>query len=195
MRFIGRLVTRIVPRPDRAMLARTLSPMLRPILACALVFCALGCRTPAHGPEGRPDGFTLSATVHPAEQPPTPALPRGLRQAKYLVEADARLRVATGPIVLRPAFAYPPILRRLSPWQMDAIWRLTHDAGLADRGHPGRVLGPAPSPTHPESPIAVFEVTRNFAPLVIVVVLDGQSPEARAAAELLDHLAELAWIE
>jgi hypothetical protein len=162
-----------------------------PVALLAMGFAA-GCAAP--GPtHSRPPGFTLAATIHaPAEQ--AARSPRALTPARFVVESDALLRIAIGRALDAPSAAFPPQVRRLSASQMDDLWSLAKDAQLFDPDHPGRHPPPVPSPIDLQSPVVVFEVTRHYAPIIVVVELDQSTAEAIAAARLLDRLAELAWI-
>lgn len=166
--------------------------LLLPILS--LVFLApVACQSPRTAVD-RPAGFTIAATVYPPEDDASGTPPRALRPARYVVQTDAWLRMASGPMLQRPGAEYPALVRRLSPWQMDALWRMVHEEGLADPAHLGNVTGPPPAPEHPEFPTAVFEITRDFSPRIVVVVLDGQSAQSEGAARVLDLLADLGWV-
>lgn len=171
---------------------RCLTLAAAPVLTLLLA----ACQAPRpHDAVHRPPGFTIAASVHPPQHEPPDQPPRALRPVRYVVETDALLRIATGPMLARPGSEHPPLVRRLSPWQMDELWRRAAAAGLFDPDHPGRFFGPPPAPRHAQSPTAVFEVTSAFRPSTIVVVLDGASPQSTAAIALLDHIAELSWIE
>jgi hypothetical protein len=167
---------------------------MRPAAILALLLLLFGCAAPPRSPESRAAGFTLLAAVHsPADPPPprTPPPPRAHRPARHIVETDGILRSIAGPQAL--AITHPPQVRRLSPWQLDDIWQLIRAAGLHDENHPGRAPPVSPLVPHPHLPTALFEITLDFAPRTIHIVLDD-SHQAAAATRLLDHLAELAWI-
>jgi hypothetical protein len=170
---------------------------------CLLIFTALlaGCHAPAPGMH-RPPGFTVGALVRaptgPSQEPLSPSgalpTPRALRPARYLVETNGLLRLASGPMVATPTAGYPPIVRSLSPRQMDRLWLLVRDAKLLDPQHPGRFDDFRIPPPHPTHSTAVFEISSDYRPQMIIVTLDSQTDQAAAARHLLDHLAELAWI-
>jgi hypothetical protein len=165
-------------------------------LLAVLMLAVAGCRAPASGAT-RPAGLTIGATVRaPAGADPggTVRPPRELRPARYHLETDSWLRVATGPVLATPAAGFPPKVRRVTPQQADQIWLLVRDAGLHVPDHPGNREDFTPPPPHPTLTSAVFEVTTDFRPRMIVVLLDGATPESAAAKLLLDRLADLAWI-
>jgi hypothetical protein len=93
-----------------------------------------------------------------------------------------------------PLAGYPPIVRTLSPRQMDQLWLLVRDARLLDPHHPGRIEDFVLPPPHPAPATAVFEIASDFRPYLVVVALDSQTPESAAARHLLDRLADLAWL-
>lgn len=169
----------------------------------ALIAAVLGgCSAPGvrHGPEVRPEGFTLAASVQPAAVQSAAGsgsveavVPRARRAARYVVETEGLLRVATGPALSTPGGAYPPQVRRLTPPQVDELWRLAREARLNDPAHPGAHRGRAPVVKSSGPAVAVFELTTDFEPRVVIVTLDD-SPEGQSASRLLDHLAALAWI-
>ncbi|MCA9299770.1 MAG: hypothetical protein KDA28_11920, partial [Phycisphaerales bacterium] len=117
--------------------------------------------------------------------------PRWLRPGRYIYEPDGILRVQTGRVSPR---TYPSPTRRLREVERERLWRLVVDTGFLDGVHLGEVaswegLEPARDET-----IALVSTSWGGHQRLILTDLDTSSADAAAAAQLIDHLAELAWI-
>lgn len=100
--------------------------------ALALAASALaGCSATRTAPAERPADFALALTVYPSDDSPG---------ERYVVEPDGVLRAAIGRGVT--GHGHPPGVRWLSPWEFDALYQTTLDAGLLDLAPPTRVSGP-----------------------------------------------------
>jgi hypothetical protein len=158
-------------------------------------------------PDQRPEDFVLAATVlAPREDPPAlrdpdedeavrserVRLPRSLRPARYIVEADGTLHAAVG----RGASAetYPPQTRQLTPRQYDLLWRQLRGTNLLDPGNPARIEGPEGAKRAPDRTMALIYVGYEGKRITLRVLLDRGSEDAIAAERLVDRLAELAWV-
>jgi hypothetical protein len=164
-------------------------------------------------PENRPRDFELAVTVlsppgarDQADQselmdeegqfgPPPgsgPKLPRSLRPARYIVEADAVLRVAEGEGAKTTTF--PLRTRQLSSRQFDALWRQLRQSNLLAPGNPARIDAPEDAIRSPDRTVALIYTSYESQRVTLRVLLDRRSEDAIAAERLVDRLAELAWI-
>ncbi len=116
------------------------------------------------------------------------------RPARYVVEADAILRVAIGYGATEQTF--PPQTRQLSRTQWTGLWHTLRDSGLADPDHPSRT---ARLPTLDEIGASTEGRGGYFVSFCIAgerraVFIDEAAPEADHARALVEHLDALAWI-
>jgi hypothetical protein len=140
----------------------------------------------------RPGDFVLAATVYgpPASAEETLRLPRGLRPARYVIEADALLRAALGRGSTNAVF--PPPTRQLTVSQMDRLWRLIRDSGLLEPGNSYQTEDIEPATV--DKPTASFYVAYSGGRAYLLVPLDRADPESIAAEQILDQLAAWSWI-
>ncbi len=151
-----------------------------------------GCAGTQPAGEARPPDFTLDALV---SNPHADGMrtPRRLRPARYVVGADGELRVALGSGVNERTI--PRRARTLNPGQLDDLWALVLDAGLADPGSPRAIAWRQTWRAPPGEPAGVISVTNagrrvhSAAPLGASSGLGAPRVEA-----LLDRLGELAWV-
>jgi hypothetical protein len=170
---------------------------LIPIALGILASCSSSPKTPspepADLPEQTPGDFALSVTVYsPASEPgQIDALPRSLRPARYIVEADGLLRAAIGPGATSTTF--PPGSRRLEQRQIDRLWVLIRRSPFLDKGFPGRIPSEDTYRPRRDRTTAVVGVTWLNRQGSFRVVLDRSDNDALLAERLADELSELAW--
>lgn len=150
-------------------------------------------------PAARPDDFVLAVTVYdqPSDQPVhttrTSDLPRALRPARYIVEADGVLRASLGAAASPSVF--PPMTRRLSEDQLNTLWTLTLDTGVFDEEPPGERIGPVASYKPPRGRItALIESFAAGQRISCALGIEGAEQEHQPVRTLTDALAELAWV-
>jgi hypothetical protein len=142
-------------------------------------------------PDERPEDLAVAATVFSPRVPlPEDTLPRSLRPARYIIEADGVLRAAEGA----SAPAFPPRVRQLTPRQADQVWRLVRDSGLLDEGNPARLSDPETASRSGDRTTAMVFASYGGQRTTLRVLLDRSSQDAIAAERLVDHLAELSWV-
>lgn len=124
--------------------------------------------------------------------PSGPRLPRSLRPARYIVEADGVLRVAEGEGAKTTTF--PLETRQLSSRQFDALWRQLRQTNLLASGNPARIDAPEDAVRSPDRTVALIYTSYESQRVTLRVLLDRRSEDAIAAERLVDRLAELAWI-
>lgn len=120
------------------------------------------------------------------------ALPRTLRPARYIVEADGALRAAVGPGA--DANTFPGRTRQLSPAQFDALWRTLRQSGLLDADNPSRIEDPEAITRSPDRTTALVYVGFAGQRVTLRILLDRSAPGAIETERLIDRLAEWAWI-
>ncbi len=169
------------------MLARTITLVL-----AGICLSLAGCAGSARVSEARPSDFTLDALVtnpRAAQEQP----PRFRRPARYVVGADGQLRVALGAGVSEATI--PRLTRTLDPAQLDRIWSLVTDAGLADPDSAYAIDWGQTWDGPRGEPAAVISVTRGGRRVHSGVPLGASSGLGAPRVEaLLDELAGLAWI-
>src|SRR5262245_38039155 len=143
-------------------------------------------------PEERPQDFVLAATVLTPTDVKTTNLPRSLRPARYIVEADGVLRAAVG--AGSTTTTYPPQTRQLTARQMDSLWRQLRESNLLDPGNPSRIDAPEAVARAPDRTTALIFVGGDGRRVTLRVLLDRRTEDAVAAERLVDRLADLAWI-
>ena len=157
-----------------------------------------GCGTPGErieqGGADLPADFALSVTVFSEFDDPEliARLERWRRPARFVMEADRRLRAAQGPAVTPEV--YPPIIRQLRREQVRDLWRLVRAGELLRADHPGRVPDEAVASIPPLGTTALIAVTHDGRVQTRRIVMDAGDGDALAASALVDRLAELCWI-
>lgn len=121
-----------------------------------------------------------------------PNLPRSLRPARYIVEADGVLRVSIGAGASTTTF--PSQTRQLTPRQLDALWRQLRATNLLAQGNAARIEGPEEAKRAPDRTTALIYASFDGRRVQLRLLLDRGSDDAVAAERLVDRLAELAWI-
>ncbi len=155
-----------------------------------------------------PDDFWLSVTVTgPVRESMAAydALPRALRPARYVLEADHVLRAAVGPGAKDEAFPAPT--RRLSSMDVTQLYRLVGEAGLLDADHPN-LVGSVPQPKFEERGRSDAVSDRDLRTTYIVslhahnkqrtLVMEASprgTQDSRQAARVVDWLANKAWLK
>jgi hypothetical protein len=143
-------------------------------------------------PEERPADFVLAATVYSPKSMEKAKLPRSLRAARYIVEADGVLRAAVGPG--SEATTFPGQTRRLTPREFDGLWRMVRESGLLDAGSAWRVENPEEITRASDRTTALVYVSFEGRRTTLRLLLDRSGPEAVAAERVIDRLAEWAWM-
>ncbi len=157
-----------------------------------------GCGTPGERIERNdgepPSDLALSVTVFSEFDDPEliARLERWRRPARFVMEADWRLRAAQGPAVTPDV--YPPIVRQLGREQVEDLWRLLRAGELLRADHPGRVSDEAVASIPPLGTTALIAVTHDGRVQTRRIVMDAGDADALAASALIDRLAELCWI-
>lgn len=134
----------------------------------------------------------LGAIINARTEPPNSTIPR---PARYIVEADAILRVAIGYGATEKTF--PPETRQLTPQQLADIWQLLRDSALVDPDHPDRT-GRIPELeefSRTTQGRGGYSVSFCIAGDRRILAIDEASPAAADARRLVDQLAALAWIK
>lgn len=142
-----------------------------------------------------PGDFAIAITVY---SPVTSAagldaLPVRLRPARYVLEPDGALRARVRPRLTEDD--YPPRIRTLSGEQVDRVWRLASAGPFANPDEPSRIGGPVEVTPAADRTDAVIYIADAHSRRFYRVNLLGASEPARAAAELIERLAQLAWVE
>lgn len=149
-------------------------------------------RSTSTPPNRRPDDLALAATVFAPRVPlPDADLPRAIRPARYIIEADGVLRAAMGGAA--DSSAFPARIRQLSPRQADQVWEVLAESGLLAEGNPNRLNDPNEAIRSGDRTTAMFFFSYGGTRASLRVVLDRSTPDAIAAERVIDHLAELAW--
>jgi len=173
-------------------------------LACLLLAaaCLAACagpdrldEQPALPAQHAPGAFAVAITVYsPVTDPGGPgALPVRLRPSRYLLEPDGALRALVRPRLTEDD--YPPRIRQLSGEQVDRVWRLVSAGPFANPDEPTRTGGPMDIRPAPDRTDAIIYVADDRSRRFYLVNLLGASEPSRAAAELIERLAQLAWLE
>jgi len=167
----------------------------RTLAILALAALSVGGCASSPDPESlttRPDDFSIAATILAPEDDPRSGrgLPRSLRPARYIVDPDGILRASVGP-GSRPA-TIPPPTRQLTVAQLDHLWTLARDARLLESA--AQVHNPDLAPPAPGLSVAIVEFAEAGRRAAVRIPLDRASTDSLAAEELIDHLAELAWV-
>ncbi|MFG0286153.1 MAG: hypothetical protein ACF8R7_17185 [Phycisphaerales bacterium JB039] len=142
-----------------------------------------------------PGDFAVGVTIYSPVTDPRGLgdLPPHLRPSRYVLEPDGALRAQVRPGLREQD--YPPRIRQLSGEQVDRIWRLVADSPFANRAEPTRIGGPFEVEPSPDRTDALIYVADGESRRFYRVNLLGASEPSQAAAELIDRLARLAWVE
>jgi len=166
------------------------------VLVAGLAACRSNTPPPAPAeaplPDERPADFVLAATVYSPRSMEKARLPRSLKPARYIIEADGVLRAAVGPGSAGTTF--PGQTRRLTPAEFDSLWRMVRESGLLDPGSAWRVEDPGEITRASDRTTALVYVGYGGRRTTLRLLLDRSGPEAVAAERVVDRLAELAWV-
>lgn len=166
------------------------------VLWLSVVLCACGTPGERIGRDEAdpPADLALSVTVFSEFDDPEliARLERWRRPARFVMEADWRLRAAQGPAVTPEV--YPPIIRQLRREQVEDLWRLVRAGDLLRDDHPGRVSDEAVASIPPLGTTALIAVTHDGRVQTRRIAMDAGDGDALAASALVDRLAELCWI-
>ena len=155
--------------------------------AIALMRCAAPARVEVRG---RPADFTLDALVL---NPDPAGAPRWRRPARYIVTADGELRVALGPGVSRRTI--PRLARTLERDQLDRLWTLAREAGLAEPDGAWSIEWGETWSAPAGEASAVITISANGRRYHNGVAMGASSGLGAPRVEaLLDALGELAWV-
>lgn len=145
-----------------------------------------------------PAGLSVRAEVHVRDTIAAARFAPGV----YLLEPDGTLRVAeqqprtpAGPdgLPMPPETIYPPILRRLSPSEVDRLWRLVGPGTLADPANPERIGPSADWSPPPGRSVALIDIEDNLGRRRFAISLTGGTPAAVDGRALVERLQALAW--
>ncbi|MCC6286099.1 MAG: hypothetical protein IT439_12505 [Phycisphaerales bacterium] len=174
---------------------KLLSGIVAAMIGLGLGVCS-GCAAapPPADASGRPADFAVSITVISTQDDPTliSALPRQMRPARYVIEADGSLRAAVGAGAtpdIRPA-----LTRRLDSAQMARLWRLIEESGFAEPEGASRLASEAAASELYAATTAVMSVTHAGTRAASAIDLEGGGAEAEAAALIVDQIAAWAWV-
>ncbi|MFI4915422.1 MAG: hypothetical protein ACIAS6_02805 [Phycisphaerales bacterium JB060] len=178
-------------------------PTLTFLLAC-LALTGAGCAARQAEPTvvpaalRAPAGLSVRAEVHVRDTIAAARFSPGV----YLLEPDGTLRVAdrqprtpAGPdgLPMPPETIYPPILRRLSPSEVDRLWRLIGPGTLADPANPERIGPSADWSPPPGRSVALIDIEDNRGRRRFAISLTGGTPAAIDGRALIERLQALAW--
>jgi hypothetical protein len=133
----------------------------------------------------------LGALINARTEPERSTVPR---PARYVVEADAILRVAVGYGATERTF--PPETRQLSAEQVRSLWQSLRASELTDPGHPNRT---GKLPTLEEFSVVTegrggYSLSYSVEGERRILAIDEAAPAAKEARALVEQLAGLAWI-
>lgn len=131
----------------------------------------------------------MSVTVR---SPRVGALPRALRQGRYILEPGGTLRAAVGPGA--DDRTYPSRAADLGPIEIERIWRLVRDSGLLDGASPYAIATPGDAWGSPTRVMAVVYVVTAERRATYAVPLEDPSPVAQNVWVIVDRLARLAGV-
>jgi len=134
----------------------------------------------------------LGAIINARTEPANSTIPR---PARYVVEADAILRVAVGYGATEKTF--PPETRQLTAQEFADIWQTLRASALVDPDHPGRTgkLPELEEFSRDTQGRGGYSVSFCIAGDRRILAIDEASPAAADARRLVDQLAALAWIK
>lgn len=166
------------------------------LLAC-LTACGSGPPRPTIEPTAStnaPAGLSVRAEVYVRDTIAAARFTPGV----YLVEADGTLRVAdrqsrTDGQPMPPMPTYPPILRRLPPFEVDRLWRLIGPTTLADPQSPEIIRPTEDWAPPPNRSVALIDIHDHNGARRFAVSLTGATPAAIDGRALVQRLQALAW--
>lgn len=167
------------------------------LLLVALAGCSSNTPPPAPAakplPDERPADFVLAATVYSPTAMAEARLPRSLRGARYVVEADGALRAAVGPAL--ESKALPGQVRQLTPDEFDTLWRIIRESSLLDPQSVWRVENPEEITRASDRTTALIYIACDGQRTTLRLLLDRSSAESVEAERLIDRLAQWAWVK
>lgn len=195
----------------------TLGLMIRRVglsMACAGAALLAGCQGPfsfekddeprsvAVDQSSPPADFAVAVTIYSPLTDPAEinASARILRPARYIVEPDGVLRASVGSGSRESTF--PPIARRLSEEQIEALWRAIRDSGLLSPDSPRRIGSGEgyvpPSLDAERATTAVLYCAQNgdrgwWAVTIAGDGVDVDALSTLATRQLVERLARLSW--
>ncbi|MCA9277786.1 MAG: hypothetical protein H6815_03265 [Phycisphaeraceae bacterium] len=171
---------------------------------CVIAIVLTGCSSgPAFRPDPKPtavelaetapEDFAIAVTVYSVmtDRANWSTLPRPRRPARYVLEPDGVLRAAVGPSADRQEF--PPVMRELSPSDVEDIWRLVQTGGLFKADLPGIIGSPRELIVRRSRPTAMVELAGAGERRLIATPLATQDTPAPELERVIDRLAMLAW--
>lgn len=149
---------------------------------------------PVELPERAPADFTLGVTVlSPAvTAEEIDAAARAERPARYIVEPDGVLRAAIGAGA--SPRVYPGETRRLTAEQVERVWRLVAASGILEPGSLTRIESTETFYPGRERATALVYVRQGGEASHHAVRLPLGDVESDGVAQLIDEVAELAWV-
>lgn len=169
------------------------------ILLAFLALLVAACRSsPDPEPEPAalraPPGLSVRAEVYVRDTIAAARFAPGV----YLLEPDGTLRVSerqprTIDQPMQPETAYPPIQRRLSPSEVDRLWRVIGPTTLSDPNNPECISPSADwSPSSSRS-LALIDIEDDRGRRRFAISLTGATPAAIDGRALVERLQALAW--
>jgi len=145
-------------------------------------------------PDTTPEDFALSITVVGPSSAETDidSLPRAERPARYLVEPDGVLRAAIGPGATPRV--YPRQTRQLDQAQVQRLWRLVGETGLLEPTTLTRIDNTEIFFPQRSRPTALVYIRQQGTGSHFAVRLPVGDAESAMVAQLVDQLADLAWV-
>lgn len=137
-------------------------------------FSPVGCMTTRDStlPDRRPSDFTLGVVVMGTDE----SDPTSRKPARYIIEPDGSFRASVGSG--SSTSTYPPFTRRLEPDQLDQVWDLVRAIDLDN------AMNDAPAKLGYIIEIRSSRTQREW----------SFSIEPGSTMDLVEHLADLAWI-
>lgn len=153
----------------------------------------VGCSSAPPRAQAAPEDFALGLTIL-ADASEESARTGGVlsRSAWYLVEADAQLRAAEGERL--PNSLTPPVLRQLTPEEMDELWNAASTSGLARSLAAESGASDAPRPGD-QPGTAIVYLHADGKRSASRIDLRAQTPQADATRQLATLLARWAGVE
>lgn len=145
-------------------------------------------------PDAAPEDFALSVTViAPASNDdPVDEMPRPQRPARYIIEPDGVLRAAIGPGATPRVF--PRRTRLLDAAQVRRLWRLVGETGLYEATTLTGIDNTETFFPQRSRPTALVYIRQQGVGSHFAVRLPVGDTESAAVGQLIDELAELAWV-
>lgn len=176
---------------------------LIPAALAALLLCLPGCSStprplpepePVVLPDTAPEDFALSITVVGPSSAETDIddRPRAERPARYLVEPDGLLRAAIGPGATPRV--YPRQTRQLTEAQIQRLWRLVGETGLLEPTTLTSIDNTEIFFPQRSRPTALVYIRQQGTGSHFAVRLPVGDAESAMVAQLVDQLADMAWV-